>query len=42
MHRWAAHSMIIAVWLHQMRVFMTGSYKPPRDSTGTSASFCSS
>jgi len=31
MHRWAAHSMIIAVWLHQMRVFMTGSYKPPRE-----------
>lgn len=31
MHRWAAHAMIIAVWLHQMRVFMTGSYKPPRE-----------
>jgi quinol-cytochrome oxidoreductase complex cytochrome b subunit len=31
MHRWAAHSMIITVWLHQMRVFMTGSYKPPRE-----------
>src|SRR5689334_17337775 len=31
MHRWAAHAMIITVWLHQMRVFMTGSYKPPRE-----------
>jgi cytochrome b6 len=31
LHRWAAHSMIIATWLHQMRVFMTGSYKPPRE-----------
>jgi cytochrome b6 len=31
LHRWAAHSMIITVWLHQMRVFMTGSYKAPRE-----------
>jgi quinol-cytochrome oxidoreductase complex cytochrome b subunit len=31
MHRWAAHTMIITTWLHQMRVFMTGSYKPPRE-----------
>jgi len=31
MHRWAAHLMIIAVWLHMFRVFMTGSYKPPRE-----------
>ncbi len=31
MHRWAAHSMIITVWMHQLRVFMTGSYKPPRE-----------
>ena len=31
MHRWAAHAMVIAVWLHMMRVFMTGSYKPPRE-----------
>ena len=23
--------MIITVWLHMMRVFMTGSYKPPRE-----------
>jgi len=30
-HRWSAHAMIITVWTHQMRVFMTGSYKPPRE-----------
>ncbi len=28
MHRWAAHLMIIAVWLHMFRVFLTGSYVP--------------
>jgi len=31
MHRWSAHAMIISVWLHMFRVFMTGSYKPPRE-----------
>jgi len=31
MHRWGAHLMIITVWLHMLRVFMTGSYKPPRE-----------
>src|SRR6478752_4575872 len=31
MHRWGAHSMVIAVWIHMMRVFLTGSYKPPRE-----------
>ena len=31
MHRWGAHAMIITVWLHMLRVFMTGSYKPPRE-----------
>ncbi len=31
MHRWAAHLMIIAVWLHMFRVFFTGSYKRPRE-----------
>jgi quinol-cytochrome oxidoreductase complex cytochrome b subunit len=30
MHRWAAHLMIITVWLHMLRVFLTGSYKTPR------------
>ena len=31
MHRWAAHGMIVFVWLHMFRVFLTGSYKPPRE-----------
>jgi quinol-cytochrome oxidoreductase complex cytochrome b subunit len=31
MHRWAAHAMVITVWLHMYRVFLTGSYKPPRE-----------
>ena len=30
-HRWGAHAMVITVWLHMLRVFMTGSYKPPRE-----------
>ena len=30
-HRWGAHAMIISIWLHMMRVFLTGSYKPPRE-----------
>ena len=25
------HSMVLIVWLHMVRVFMTGSYKPPRE-----------
>lgn len=31
LHRWAAHAMVIAVWIHMFRVFMTGSYKAPRE-----------
>ncbi len=31
LHRWAAHAMVIAVMLHTYRVFLTGSYKPPRE-----------
>ncbi len=31
LHRWGAHAMVITVWLHMLRVFMTGSYKPPRE-----------
>jgi cytochrome b6 len=31
MHRWGAHLMVITVWLHMLRVFLTGSYKPPRE-----------
>ncbi|MGD0090737.1 MAG: cytochrome b N-terminal domain-containing protein [Planctomycetota bacterium] len=30
-HRWAAHGMVILVWLHMLRVFLTGSYKKPRE-----------
>jgi quinol-cytochrome oxidoreductase complex cytochrome b subunit len=31
MHRWAAHGMVFFVILHLCRVFLTGSYKPPRE-----------
>ncbi|MCH7973123.1 MAG: cytochrome b N-terminal domain-containing protein [Bacteroidetes bacterium] len=30
MHRWAGHLMVITVMIHMFRVFMTGSYKSPR------------
>jgi quinol-cytochrome oxidoreductase complex cytochrome b subunit len=30
LHRWAAHAMVILVWLHMARVFLTGAYKAPR------------
>lgn len=30
-HRWAAHAIVITVMLHMLRVFLTGSYKPPRE-----------
>jgi quinol-cytochrome oxidoreductase complex cytochrome b subunit len=29
-HRWGAHAMVITVSVHMFRVFLTGSYKPPR------------
>ncbi len=31
LHRWAAHAMVLVVWLHMFRVFMTGSYKSSRE-----------
>ena len=31
LHHWAANSMIVMVFLHMMRVFFYGAYKPPRD-----------
>lgn len=31
MHRWAAHAMVMTTWFHMLRVFLTGSYKPPRE-----------
>ena len=40
MHRWAAHLMVIAVWLHMFRVLLTGSYKRRANSTGASAWCC--
>ena len=30
MHRWAAHAMVVAVFVHMCRVFFTGGYKAPR------------
>ena len=30
-HRWAGHGIVITVVLHMLRVFYTGSYKPPRE-----------
>lgn len=31
LHRWSAHAMVIAVSLHMLRVFLTASYKSPRE-----------
>ncbi len=31
MHRWSAHLMVAAVFLHLCRVFFTGGYKHPRE-----------
>jgi quinol-cytochrome oxidoreductase complex cytochrome b subunit len=31
MHRWAAHAMIVAVFLHLCRVFYTAAYRRPRE-----------
>ncbi len=31
MHRWAAHLMVVTVFLHLCRVFYTGGYKHPRE-----------
>lgn len=31
MHRWAAHAMVAVVFFHLCRVFLTGSYKSPRE-----------
>jgi quinol-cytochrome oxidoreductase complex cytochrome b subunit len=30
-HRWGAHLMVVTVMLHMLRVFLTGSYKHPRE-----------
>ncbi len=31
LHRWTAHGMVLAVFLHMIRIFYTGSYKAPRE-----------
>ena len=31
MHRWAAHGMVVAAFLHMARVFYTASYRSPRE-----------
>jgi len=31
LHRWAAHAMVVTVFLHMVRVFYTRSYRPPRE-----------
>jgi len=31
LHRWAAHAMVAVVFLHMVRVFFAGAYKPPRE-----------
>ena len=30
-HRWSAHTMVLFVILHMVRVFLTGAYKTPRE-----------
>lgn len=30
LHRWSAHAMVVAVFAHMLRVFLTGAYKAPR------------
>jgi len=31
LHRWAAHAMVIMVFIHMIHVFYRGDYKPPRE-----------
>lgn len=31
LHRWAAHAMVLFVFLHMARVFYSGAYRPPRE-----------
>lgn len=31
MHRWAAHAMVLAVFVHMLRVFYHKAYRPPRE-----------
>jgi quinol-cytochrome oxidoreductase complex cytochrome b subunit len=31
LHRWSAHAMVAVVFLHMVRVFFAGAYRPPRE-----------
>ncbi len=31
LHRWAAHAMVAVVFVHMIRVFFAGAYRPPRE-----------
>ncbi len=31
LHKWSAEAMVLLVWAHMFRVFMTGAYKAPRE-----------
>lgn len=31
MHRWGAHAMVAIVFLHMLRVFYAGAYRPPKE-----------
>jgi quinol-cytochrome oxidoreductase complex cytochrome b subunit len=31
LHRWSAHGMVALVFLHMVRVFFAGAYRPPRE-----------
>lgn len=31
LHRWSAHTMVAVVFLHMVRVFFDGAYRPPRE-----------
>ncbi|MGD8375054.1 MAG: cytochrome b N-terminal domain-containing protein [Acidobacteriota bacterium] len=31
LHRWSAHTMVALVFLHMVRVFFAGAYRPPRE-----------
>jgi quinol-cytochrome oxidoreductase complex cytochrome b subunit len=31
LHRWSAHAMVALVFLHMIRVFFAGAYRPPRE-----------
>lgn len=31
LHRWSAHAMVALVFVHMVRVFLAGAYRPPRE-----------